>query len=170
MNMPLFLILSQIVLASGRIVNANASNHADLHKALKGGGNNFGIVTQFDLKTFKKGKLWGGGILYPYTSASATKHLQLLQDFNTASGAEVDSFATVINTYSFNNGSRPSYIFNQYMYSKAQAYPDILKNFIDVQPQLSNTMRITNLTDITIEAGTGKSKPSLDHTPIPVNL
>lgn len=53
---------------------------------------------------------------------------------------------------------------------KAQAYPDILKNFIDVQPQLSNTMRITNLTDITIEAGTGKSKPSLDHTPIPVNL
>lgn len=58
MNMPLFLILSQIVLASGRIVNANASNHAVLHKALKGGGNNFGIVTQFDLKTFKQGKLW----------------------------------------------------------------------------------------------------------------
>ncbi|VUC26900.1 unnamed protein product [Clonostachys rosea] len=42
----------EIVLASGEIVNANASSNADLWKALKGGSSNFGIVTRFDLETF----------------------------------------------------------------------------------------------------------------------
>ena len=42
---------------------------------------------------------------------------------------------------------------NQYTYTKAEEYPDILKNFTDIQPQYSNTMRITNLTNITIETG-----------------
>lgn len=149
----LLLIRSQIVLSSGCIINANASNHAQLYRALKGGGNNFGIVIRFDLKTFEQGKLWGGGILYPYSTASAQVHLQALQDFNTASGAGEDSFATVIQTYSFSRNA--SYIFGQYVYSKAQAYPDILKNLTDLGPQLSNTMRITNLTNITIEYGAG---------------
>ncbi|GAB1214093.1 hypothetical protein ATERTT37_003252 [Aspergillus terreus] len=35
----------EVVLASGRIVNANIESNTDLFKALKGGGNNFGIVT-----------------------------------------------------------------------------------------------------------------------------
>lgn len=42
----------EVVLADGSIVNANASSHPDLWKALKGGGGNFGIVTRFDLEAF----------------------------------------------------------------------------------------------------------------------
>ncbi|KAH8425263.1 FAD-binding oxidoreductase [Aspergillus melleus] len=41
----------EILLADGRLVNANANENADLHRALKGGGSNFGIVTRFDLET-----------------------------------------------------------------------------------------------------------------------
>ncbi|KAJ0415028.1 6-hydroxy-D-nicotine oxidase [Aspergillus carlsbadensis] len=41
----------EIVLADGRIVNANANENADLYRALKGGGSNFGIITRFDLAT-----------------------------------------------------------------------------------------------------------------------
>lgn len=48
-------ILFQIVLASGKIINAKASKYADLHKFLKGGNNNFGIVDRFDCKTFEQG-------------------------------------------------------------------------------------------------------------------
>ncbi|PNH48695.1 hypothetical protein VD0001_g3264 [Verticillium dahliae] len=52
----------EIVLADGTIANANAVENPGLHRASKGGGNNFGIVTRFDLQTFEdaKGGLYGG--------------------------------------------------------------------------------------------------------------
>jgi FAD/FMN-containing dehydrogenase len=40
----------EVVLASGDIINANASANSDLWLALKGGSSNFGIVTRFDLE------------------------------------------------------------------------------------------------------------------------
>lgn len=40
----------EVVLANGSIVNANRDENADLWKALKGGGSNFGIVTRFDME------------------------------------------------------------------------------------------------------------------------
>lgn len=42
----------EVVLASGGIVNANATCHSDLWRALKGGSSNFGIVARFDIDTF----------------------------------------------------------------------------------------------------------------------
>ena len=42
----------EVVLASGEVINANASCHSDLWRALKGGSSNFGIVTRFDIETF----------------------------------------------------------------------------------------------------------------------
>lgn len=48
------------VLASGEVVNANATSHSDLWMALKGASGNFGIVTKFDMYTFPACNLWGG--------------------------------------------------------------------------------------------------------------
>lgn len=42
----------EVVLGNGQIIYANAISNPDLWFALKGGSNNFGIVTRFDLKTF----------------------------------------------------------------------------------------------------------------------
>lgn len=39
----------EVVLTDGTIVNANENEHADLWRALRGGGSNFGIVTRFDM-------------------------------------------------------------------------------------------------------------------------
>ncbi|KAJ8105775.1 hypothetical protein OPT61_g9977 [Boeremia exigua] len=50
----------EVVLASGEVVNANATSHPDLWTALKGGSGNFGIVTRFDMYTFPALDLWGG--------------------------------------------------------------------------------------------------------------
>ncbi|KAI8283669.1 hypothetical protein K4K56_010560 [Colletotrichum sp. SAR 10_98] len=47
----------EVVLSNGTIVNANKSSNADLWKALKGGGPNFGIVTRFDLEAMPTRKL-----------------------------------------------------------------------------------------------------------------
>ncbi|KAJ4365369.1 hypothetical protein N0V95_000516 [Ascochyta clinopodiicola] len=56
----------EVVLASGDVINANASNNTDLFQVLKGGsGSNFGIVTRFDVQAFKAGDLWGGTVVYP---------------------------------------------------------------------------------------------------------
>ncbi|KAL4880336.1 hypothetical protein BJY04DRAFT_191638 [Aspergillus karnatakaensis] len=50
----------ELVLANGTIANVNKTSSPDLFFALRGGGNNFGIVTRFDFETFRQGTLLGG--------------------------------------------------------------------------------------------------------------
>ncbi|KAF2150193.1 FAD binding domain protein [Myriangium duriaei CBS 260.36] len=56
----------EIVLACGSIVTASPTQYQDLFYALRGGGNNFGIVTKFNLATVKmpQGLMWGGSKYY----------------------------------------------------------------------------------------------------------
>ena len=49
-----------MVLANASLVNINQTSSPDLYFSLRGGGNNFGIVTRFDLETYPQGKIWGG--------------------------------------------------------------------------------------------------------------
>ncbi|KAH6674861.1 hypothetical protein B0J14DRAFT_699512 [Halenospora varia] len=48
----------EVVLADSRVVNANAKEHPDLFRALKGGGANFGIATRFDLIAYADHEIW----------------------------------------------------------------------------------------------------------------
>ncbi|KAI1436365.1 hypothetical protein GGR50DRAFT_693361 [Xylaria sp. CBS 124048] len=51
----------EVVLADGRIVTADADGEQqDLFRVLKGGGNNFGIVTAFTMATMPSSPIWGG--------------------------------------------------------------------------------------------------------------
>ncbi|OBR11291.1 Mitomycin radical oxidase [Colletotrichum higginsianum IMI 349063] len=62
----------QVVLAGGNIVDANATSNADLWWALKGGINNFGIVTRFDMATFPlPNGVWSGTLSYDRSQAKA---------------------------------------------------------------------------------------------------
>lgn len=54
----------EIVLSSGEVTTADKDTNADLWVALKGGNNNFGIVTSFELDTWETGQLWGGTVYY----------------------------------------------------------------------------------------------------------
>jgi hypothetical protein len=51
----------EVVTASGLIVTASPTSFSDLFWALRGGGNNFGIVTKFNLETFAHGPQMFGG-------------------------------------------------------------------------------------------------------------
>ncbi|KAK3367557.1 hypothetical protein B0H63DRAFT_489410 [Podospora didyma] len=55
----------EVVLADGSIVTATANTHADLFRALKGGSNNFGIVTSFRMAAIPCNKVWGGMTFFP---------------------------------------------------------------------------------------------------------
>ena len=57
----------ELVLPYGKVVNVNSST-PDLFKALKGGSNNFGVVTRFDMRSFESGKFWGGFVVYPLST------------------------------------------------------------------------------------------------------
>jgi FAD/FMN-containing dehydrogenase len=59
----------EVVIANGTVINANRRNHPNLFWALKGGGNNFGVVTHYDLRTFPtNGTIYGGNIRHPESS------------------------------------------------------------------------------------------------------
>jgi hypothetical protein len=58
------LLIQKAVLANGSISNISYQTHPELYFAFRGGGNQFGIVTRFDLATFPQGLVWGGHSYY----------------------------------------------------------------------------------------------------------
>ena len=47
----------EVVLANGSILTASSTNNVDLFNVLRGGGNNFGIVTAFTVKARPMGSV-----------------------------------------------------------------------------------------------------------------
>lgn len=59
-------LYTQVVTATGALINASPSGYPDLYWALRGGGNNFGLVVNFNLRTIPLpgGLLWAGELVY----------------------------------------------------------------------------------------------------------
>ena len=136
----------EVVLSSGQVVNANATANSDLWIALKGGSNNFAIVTRFDLSAFSQGNFWGGSIVYADSASS-----QLLNAFAGLNGAkEFDEYAALILSFSYVTGTGMVAAAN-IEYTKPVINPPAFQPFTSIQPQYSNSMRISNQTDFTTE-------------------
>lgn len=135
-----------MVLASGEIVQANSKERSDLWYALKGGSNNFGIVTRFDMRTFRQGPFWGGLTYYPIETR--LQHFQLLEQFLGA--YDYDEYSTQIHSLAF--GAETDWVMAcNYEHTQPVVAPASLRPFTDVQPQLGSTMRISNLSNFTDE-------------------
>lgn len=57
------MLSAQVVVADGRVVTASAEENADLFWAIRGGGGNFGVVTDFELQLHEVGPLLLAGML-----------------------------------------------------------------------------------------------------------
>lgn len=136
----------EVVLANGDIVNTNDTGNADLLWALRGGTNNFGIVTRVDLTTFEQGRLWGGTVDRPYSTAD--EMIALLADFNDP--VAFDEYASLISTFAYSGTQNISVVVNNMEYTKPVADPPVFRRITSL-PTLVSTQRITNLTDLAME-------------------
>lgn len=143
----------EIVLASGEIANINATSNKDLFRALKGGSNNFGIVTRFDMKVFPQGKFWGGFLVNPIQVKD--QFFKLFETFATSKG--YDPYAALINSYSYSPARGGWTIASNIEYTKPEVNATVFKPFLAL-PSIASTMRISNLTDFTVEL-TASSPP-----------
>ncbi|KAI9699452.1 MAG: hypothetical protein M1836_003063 [Candelina mexicana] len=140
----------QVVLADGKIVDINQKSNPDLYFALRGGGNNFGIVTRFDLDTYEQGLLWGGIQVFPSTlNVSINK---AFETFN--ANAEKDPSAALILSYSYSFKANTYFATTVYDYALPTVFPPIFEDFKKIASNntpILDTTRFSPLANFTEE-------------------
>ncbi|OJJ42849.1 hypothetical protein ASPZODRAFT_136991 [Penicilliopsis zonata CBS 506.65] len=142
----------QVVLADGSIVDVNLASYPDLYWALRGGGNNFGIVTRFDLTTHKQGLMWGGSRVW--LDEYQADILQALVTFGEESPS--DPKAALIVSIAYTEGL--FLLVADLEYAEPVADPPIFAGFADDigngngtgSTTLEDTMAIRSLANITL--------------------
>lgn len=139
----------EVVLASGKVVNANAKENSDLFKALKGGGNNFGVVTRFDMRTFKQGPFWGGSAFY-FADQFPSQVEALVNEVTKPDASEETHIMISLffaEEIAKGMGLNQALGLNQAYYSQEVEKPPVLEPFVAMQPQIDqlNSMRMITL-------------------------
>lgn len=139
----------EIVLANSDIVYATASSHPDLWLALKGGSNNFGIVTRFDLATRPLGTMWGGTLMFDYTPSLLDAQAKAFSDF--MSPTNFDDAADMFVALFFLGTSKTYAAGNVLYYGKPVANPPVYQPFTAIPSPTYSTLRTTNVSDLSTE-------------------
>jgi FAD/FMN-containing dehydrogenase len=85
----------EIVTAGGDVLRVSENEHPDLFWALRGGGGNFGIVTEFEFEAHPLGtELVAGMVVYPL--AQAREVLGFVRDWMDTAADELTSFPVFI--------------------------------------------------------------------------
>ncbi|KAF2973143.1 hypothetical protein GQX73_g276 [Xylaria multiplex] len=130
----------EVVLADGTIVNANKHSHADLWWALKGGANNFGVVTRFTLSTYPTGNVWGGYRVYALDAIPALFDALLAYQ----SVAVKDPYANLMMQAFPLNGTLG--VLLNMVYNKPMETPAAFAPFYGI-PAIADTVHIQPMTD-----------------------
>ena len=135
----------EVVLANGSIIHANKRENSDVLWALRGGSNNFGIVTNLKLQAFNQGPFWGGHSFHPGSTWAEN-----IREFAKISSAEpYDEFAHIITSLSFTNGAVT--IANHLDYTKPGAIDPPIFDAIRKIPSIFNTLRAAKVSELAEE-------------------
>lgn len=130
--------------ASGAILQVNAQSYPDLYFALRGGGNNFGIVTRFDFYAYPQALMWGGSLLYNITESSAILNAFVNFGYNVSS----DPDAALILAYAYSQGQ--FFVVVDLEHALPKPNPPIFSEFLSA-PHLFDTLAVQSLSNITLE-------------------
>ncbi|PBP19662.1 FAD binding domain containing protein [Diplocarpon rosae] len=137
----------ELVTADGSIINANATSHSDLFQGLKGGGNNFGVVTRYDLKAFAFGQMWGGIRVF----SNITQDQQISAFVNFTENARRDTHANMINFCSYSSATKFHSNWNVIDYTLPVDNPSIYAEFNAIPDVVTDTTRFSNLSGLAEE-------------------
>ncbi|RYC56975.1 hypothetical protein CHU98_g9232 [Xylaria longipes] len=130
----------EVALASGQLVNANKSQNSDLWRALKGGGNNFGVVTRYDMATFAQ-----GDISVTLTTNDISQRSAVFDAFaNIANAPDFDPYTALAVELYFNSTSDLWLIANEAVYTQPVPNPPVYEPLVAV-PSISSSNMITSL-------------------------
>lgn len=128
----------EVVLANGTVTTASATRNSDLFRALKGGGNLFGIVTTYVLQTYRQGNIYGGNLVYLRSPATDAKLLRAVRDFTEYN--DDDRAAVIVTAERSTANAIDSWILFLF-YDGVNVPEHIFKNFTDAKPVL-NTCKV----------------------------
>ncbi|KAK6821755.1 oxidoreductase [Apiospora arundinis] len=130
----------EVVLADGSIVNASKDVNTDLWRALRGGGSNYGIVTNLLASTVPVGDIWGGDAVYPPSAIG-----DLAQAFSRfTANPDYDEDSAVMMSYHW-NPTDGNIIDNQYVYAKPVVSPAAFSEFYPIKGLLADMTAVTNI-------------------------
>lgn len=146
----------EVVLANGSITNASKTSNPDLFTVLKGGNNNFGIVTRFKFRTFPYQGLWGGLVTYPISTIEA--QFKALVNFADNVKQNIKGAAIVIVTYHSTVGE--DRVLNCYDYAEPTVRPAAYDEFLTIPGNLSDSTGLRNMSSLAQElVGSTTSRP-----------
>ncbi|KAL1955951.1 hypothetical protein VTO42DRAFT_7936 [Malbranchea cinnamomea] len=136
----------EVVIADGRILQVNPKSYPDLYWALRGGGNNFGIVTMFDLAAYPTGKLWAGSRAYLVDDVTKRSVLDAVVKFGDEWPS--DPKAAMICNFAYTQGMFVAAV--NLEYTEPVENPPIFESFRQI-PQIMDTMGIKTLPEVALE-------------------
>ncbi|KAF2103683.1 FAD-binding domain-containing protein [Rhizodiscina lignyota] len=139
----------QLVDATGQILEVNERSYPDLWLALKGGSNNYGIVTRIEAPTWEIEGMWGGGLAFNYTPEILAANAKAFSSF--MDPKNFDDSADMGMALVFQNPGQVYAVGGDLYYIKPVVNPPIYRPFTAI-PSIANTLRLTNVTSLVTEA------------------
>lgn len=133
----------EVVLASGEVIYANETANSDLWLALKGGSNNFGIVTGFDVATFPHDLMWYNLVEYNYTDSVLQAQAEAFSHF--MEPANLDDAAMMGIFMDYQSGTHT--IYDALWYADNVANPAVYDVFTKI-PNNGGVAELTTTSDV----------------------
>ena len=150
---PPSLTPEKIVLANGTLTNANHTSHPSLFLALKGGMNNFGIVTRFDLSTFPQGPIASALLFNDISQRDAV--FKAFSDI--AAAPEFDSSTSLVTSLAFNSSTEWT-IIHAAIYTEPVTNPPVFADLLAI-PNTANATALS-VTSLAVLADEPETAPS----------